>query len=131
MLIDSDIIIWFLKGDWQAAYLLNDLEVIQISAVTHMEILQGIRNKRELSETKKTFDRYNVQIIYISHDISKLAIALIERYALSHGLRFGDALIAATAITHQIKLYTINAKHFLPLKEEGLDVEVFRRKRTH
>jgi predicted nucleic acid-binding protein len=49
---------------------------------------------------------------------------LIERYALSHGLRLADALIGATAaLEHQLTLLTANVKHFAPI--EGLVLEQF------
>jgi len=41
----------------------------------------------------------------------------MEEYALSHGLRAGDAIIAATAAEHNIALCTSNAKHFKPIKD--------------
>jgi predicted nucleic acid-binding protein len=49
---------------------------------------------------------------------------LIEAYALSHHMRLADALIAATALTHQIPVLTGNGKHFMAIK--GLHVEIFK-----
>ena len=37
---------------------------------------------------------------------------LIEQFAKSHGLLIPDAIIAATAIIHEIPLYTENIKDF-------------------
>ena len=48
---------------------------------------------------------------------------LIDRYALSHGLQLGDALIAATALEYGLTVLTANDKHFNAI--EGLMVEVF------
>jgi predicted nucleic acid-binding protein len=39
-----------------------------------------------------------------------MAVALVEQYCLSHKLDLEDALIAATAIVNDIKLYTLNTK---------------------
>ncbi len=36
----------------------------------------------------------------------------MKTYALSHKLTIPDALIASTAIIHQIQLYTLNKKDF-------------------
>jgi predicted nucleic acid-binding protein len=40
----------------------------------------------------------------------------METLALSHDLRLGDALIAATAIEHGLTVLTANTKHFTPSK---------------
>jgi predicted nucleic acid-binding protein len=42
-----------------------------------------------------------------------MAVALVEQYCLSHKLDLEDALIAATAIVNDIKLYTLNTKDFI------------------
>ena len=36
----------------------------------------------------------------------------MEAYSLSHKLSVPDALIAATAIVHDVELYTLNVKDF-------------------
>lgn len=59
----------------------------------------------------------------ITPAISELAVELIDRLALSHGLRLADALIAATAIAHQSILLTANVKHFSAV--DGLTIEPF------
>jgi predicted nucleic acid-binding protein len=43
---------------------------------------------------------------------------------MSHGLRAGDALIAATAAENNLELVTSNAKHFKTIKE--LRIKVFK-----
>ena len=43
-------------------------------------------------------------------------IELIEIYSLSHKLSIPDALIAATALIHNIDLYTLNLKDFRFIK---------------
>lgn len=48
---------------------------------------------------------------------------LIDAYALSHGVQLGDALIAATALEHDLTVFTANAKHFGAI--DGLHIETF------
>jgi len=54
-----------------------------------------------------------LQIIHIQAEISDKAVKLVEKYALSHKLSIPDALIAATAIYHNLALYTLNVKDFI------------------
>jgi len=42
-----------------------------------------------------------------------LAVNFVKTYCLSHKLEFADALIAATAILHNVELYTLNRKDFV------------------
>jgi predicted nucleic acid-binding protein len=51
-------------------------------------------------------------VVQIDSDISKMAIELIEKFNLSHGLQIPDAIIGATAIIYDIPLYTYNIKDF-------------------
>ncbi len=83
---------------------------IAISAITLMELYQGMGNKSELARMKKAMRYYDV--VQIDNDISKMAIELIEKFNLSHGLQIPDAIIGATAIIYEIPLYTYNVKDF-------------------
>ena len=60
----------------------------------------------------------------LSENIGHRALIYIEEYSLSHGLRAGDAIIAATAAENNLTLVSGNAKHFRPIKE--LKLKVFR-----
>ena len=59
----------------------------------------------------------------VTEAITLRAIELMESLTLSHGLQMGDALIAATAIEHQLPVLTANVKHFGAVAE--LKVEAF------
>jgi predicted nucleic acid-binding protein len=63
---------------------------------------------------KKRIKYYDV--LEIDERVSRLSEKLIEKYALSHGLKIPDAIIGATAIVHEIEIYTYNIKdfHYLP-----------------
>jgi len=73
--------------------------------------MQGTRNKSESLQIKKKLKAYH--IIHFNEASSKLAIELIEKYRLSHGLLIPDAIIAATAIAFNLKLFTYNQKDFI------------------
>lgn len=86
------------------------LNAIVLSAVTVMELLQGMGNKEELAKMKKKIKYYD--IIQIDAEISAKAIEFVEIYKLSHGLQIPDAIIGATAVVYQLPLYTYNLKDF-------------------
>lgn len=121
MLIDSDVLVWLTRGHVGAAERLHALPTWRISAVTYIELAQGCRDKAELVRLKKGLAARGTEIVPITPAISERAAELIDRLALSHGMRLADALIGATAIEHQATLITANVKHFAAL--EGLTIE--------
>ncbi len=112
ILCDTNIIIEILKGNKRTINIIESigLENIAISSVTVMELYFGALNKRELNKIKKHLQALN--IVHFDTDISESAIKLIERVSKSHGLQIPDAIIAATAMTSKIKLFTFNLKDF-------------------
>ena len=83
---------------------------IVLSSITDMELFQGMGNKTELAQMMIKIKFYDV--VQIDEAISQKAIEFIELYKLSHGLQIPDAIIGATAVVHQIPLYTCNVKDF-------------------
>lgn len=124
MLFDSDIIIWHLKGNAKASKLIEKHPSKKFSIQSYMEILQGARNREEFKVIRRYLQEANFQLVLINEEISRRASFLIEEYALSHGMRVGDALIAATCLQNAEPLVTANAKDFRFLKE--LELLVFR-----
>ena len=112
ILCDTNIFISWFSGDIDTRKRLESigLEHILIPSVTVMELLQGMQNKKESSQLKKKLKAYH--IIHFNETTSKLTIELIEQFRLSHGLLIPDAIIAATAITFNLKLFTYNLKDF-------------------
>ena len=123
LLIDTDVLIWYLRGHAEAGRLLDSLAEPILSAVTYMELMQGCRDKRELSLLKKDMGMRGTRILPIDANISDRAVSLIEAHALSSGLQMADALIAATGLIHGLPLVTGNVRHFVAL--DGLLVERF------
>jgi predicted nucleic acid-binding protein len=113
ILCDTNIFISWFRGDMETITKLESigLDHILIPSVTLMELLQGTRNKAETIQLKKKLKAYHV--IHFNETTSKLTIELIEQYKLSHGLLIPDAIIAATALTYNIKLFTYNLKDFV------------------
>lgn len=123
MLVDTDVLIWHLRGYPQATQRLDQLPALTLSVVSYLEVLQGMRNKAELAAVRTMLQRRQASILPLTEAITKRAIALMESLTLSHGLQMGDALIAATALEHGSSLLTGNVKHFVAV--EHLIVEPF------
>ena len=112
ILCDTNVFIHAFNGNEIAVEELKiiGLERIAMSAITLMELYQGMGNKSELVQMKKKLRYYD--IVHVDSPISKMAIELIENYNLSHGLQIPDAIIGATAIIYSLPLYTYNIKDF-------------------
>ncbi len=123
-LLDTDVLIWYLKGNQKAYDLIHGLGDFAISSVTYMELVQGMRNKEELRILKRTLKQWRVKIIFINEEISSLALFYVEEYFLSHSMQLADALIGATCSNYGLKLHTANDKHYRVIKE--IEIEIFR-----
>jgi predicted nucleic acid-binding protein len=122
-LVDTDVLIWHLRGYPQATRRLDGLGALTLSAISWLEVLQGMRNKAELIAVKKMLDKRSARLLPVTEAITLRATELMESLTLSHGLQMGDALIAAAAIEHQLPVLTANVKHFGAV--EGLAIEAF------
>lgn len=117
-LIDSDIVIEILRSrdpgilaQWTS--LATTASEILFSPVTAAEVWAGAR-PNELQAVAQFFRLANC--IPVEYDIGQLAGEILSRFSKSHGLKIGDALIAATAIRSQSHLWTRNRKHY-PIPE--------------
>jgi len=124
LIIDTDVLIWYMRGNPEARNVIEKEEAFSVSVVTYAELLQGMRNKQELRELRSFFRAWNVRLLYISEDISAKAVFYMERHFLSGRLTFSDALISATSISCGDTLLTANDRHYRLIKE--IDLRVFR-----
>lgn len=124
ILVDTDVLIWNLRGTESAAELLDTNPGFQVSAVTYMELAQGVRDKAEFRTLHRALSFWDAKIIHISEAISARASFLVEQHALSDSMQLADALIAATALEHGLVLVTGNDKHYRVI--DGLELKIFR-----
>ncbi len=117
MLIDTDVLIWYMRGNEKAYQVVEKLENFFLSVVTYMELVQGLRNKKELNHLRKALHGWNAQILYVSEEISAKAMFYVEQHFLSHSMQLADALIGATAIAHGFPILTGNDKHYKVMKD--------------
>jgi predicted nucleic acid-binding protein len=113
VLCDTNILIEVYRSNSDIATKLKSIgrENIAISDITYAELLYGALNKRELREIQE--DLNSLFVYPVLPNISAMAVNLVGKYCLSHKLHILDALIAATAICHNLELYTLNIKDFI------------------
>jgi predicted nucleic acid-binding protein len=124
VIIDTDVLIWYMRGNERAYQLIEKLTEFSISVITYMELVQGMRNKNELNSLRKALHVWNTKILYLSEEISAKAMFLVEQHYLSHSLELADALIGSTAIHYGLPLVTANDKHYKIVK--GLKIKRFK-----
>ncbi len=114
MIIDTDVLIWYLRGNPRARDLLASLGHAerQVSVLAHMELCAGARGAGELREIDRMIEALFSRVLPIVEPVSALALRLMRRWAPTHGLRPIDAMVAATALGSKQALATGNARHF-------------------
>ena len=112
MIFDSDVLIWFFRGNEKAKKIVRENMPFSISAVSYMELLQGALNKQELLGIKKFIEQSKTSILTMNDEITHRAMDYVESYALSDSMELADALIAATAVENEDTLCTANGKHY-------------------
>ena len=125
MTFDTDVLIWYLRGNERARRLLTGVPFDRrvLPAMVYFELLQGCTGAQDV-RTLRMLTRQNFsRVLHISEEVSHRAASLLERYAVSRGLEAADALIAATALVNRQSLATGNATHYRVIR--GLDVVVF------
>jgi predicted nucleic acid-binding protein len=75
-----------------------------------MELYRGARSRLEEARIEGLFA--SARLLPVTIDIAQAAGRLAKHFQKSHGLDDLDALIAATAEHHGLKLATLNTKHF-------------------
>jgi predicted nucleic acid-binding protein len=109
-LIDTDVLIDFLRGQQQATRLVLALDTCYVSSISVAELYAGVRNNKELPALRALLD--DVSILAVDGAIAARAGELKAAFYPSHGLGLPDALIAATAKIQGLSLLTLNVKHF-------------------
>jgi predicted nucleic acid-binding protein len=124
VIFDTDIFIWVQRGNLKAAHLIEGENERLLSVQSYMELLQGAENRRQHEQTKSFLRDFGFSTLPLTENIGHRAAVYIEEYGLSHGLRAGDAIVAATAAEHGVMLCSSNAKHFSPIRD--LKTKIFR-----
>lgn len=106
---DTTVLVDYLRKNETARGFL-ERERPAISSVSRAELIYGAQDTPGLRKAMALCD--SLEELSFTEECTKDALRWLEKYHLSHGLFFLDALIAATAIEHDLTLVTHNVKHF-------------------
>ena len=112
MIFDTDILIWYERGNFKAAQLIQEVKIKFISVYTFLEFVQGARDKKHLQLIKNFFAHFNFNILPFTEPIGSTASEILLKHKLSNSIDLGDSIIAATAIENRLPLLSSNVKHF-------------------
>ncbi len=116
--IDSDVLIWHLRGEQRARDLLIQLQgnkgcELYIGAMQRAEIVFFMKTEEEPATT--TFlSQFKTQAV--NQDIIDTAGRLYRKWHPGCGIDVNDAILAATVMQTGGLIYTLNTKHF-PMPE--------------
>jgi len=112
-IVDTSVIIDFLRGRVEAKKLLENLQAaneLATHTVVVAETLSGARDLRDQREIERFFRRFRVHAISAAD--ADVSLDLLRQYRLSRGVGFLDCLIAATCLRLGLPVITLNDKHF-------------------
>lgn len=112
--IDSDILIWHLRGERKSLNLLKKLKnkegyKLWIGAIQRAEIVFFMR-KSEEKNTMLFLSQF--ETASIDQEIIDNAGSLYRTWNPNHGIDINDAILAATARKTGGIIYTLNVKHY-------------------
>ena len=113
-LVDTDVLIDFLRGHEQAVSFVNlESDRIILSSIVVVELYAGVRGGKGETE-QRTLDRFLslFRIVCVTAAIARLGGLYKRDYGKSHGISLADAVVAATATLENAELKTLNVKHY-------------------
>jgi predicted nucleic acid-binding protein len=111
--VDSDVLIWHLRGEARASGLFRTLtdegSELWTGAMQRAEVVFFMRPAEEAA-TLSFLSRFRTESV--TQGIVDLAGAFYRKWHPSHAIDANDALLAATAASTGGKIYTLNLKHY-------------------
>ena len=112
--IDSDVLIWHLRGNHKALRFLQRLHnseenELWTGAMQRAEILFFMKPEEE-TDTLLLLSKFKTAAI--DQRIIDTAAALYRRWQPSHGLDINDAILAATVMQTGGQIFCLNTKHY-------------------
>jgi predicted nucleic acid-binding protein len=110
-LLDTTVLVDLLRKNRVAQGWLSLVEPTPaMSVVSLTELYAGVRSRREEQDLLQL--EATIRPLTVERDIAVRAGVFVRLYEASHNIDDPDALIAATAEHHGLRLATLNVKHF-------------------
>ena len=112
--VDSDVLIWHLRGEAKVARLLQRLSAevgteLWVGALQRAEVVFFMR-PGEVAATRAFLSRFKTEPV--TQAIVDRGGDFYRQWHRSHGTDVNDAILAATAASTGGKIYTLNLKHY-------------------
>lgn len=112
-IIDSDVIIWFLRGRKDTVELLEKLEKSGVPACSPISIVEVQLGIKKEEEAKTSIFLNFLEVYPIEREIGNKAGEYLRKYKEKRiTLEIPDTIIGATCILHDLILVTYNPKHY-------------------
>jgi len=116
ILLDTDVLVDFLRGHEAAAFVSANVDRILLSALVVAELYSGVKGEVEEAALDDVVGLFRV--VEITAEVAKAGGLYRRDYGKSHGVGLADALLAAMAEAEGAELATLNTQHYPML--EGL-----------
>ena len=114
VLLDSTVLIDLSRGKYAASEFIDNSRnlgvLLAVSVISAMELIIGCRNKSEVTKAEQLIADFSV--LPMQPAISEKAYQWLLIYGKRHGLKIPDALIASTAVIHDMELAKDNVRDF-------------------
>ncbi len=120
MILDSDILIYFLKGKREVVAEMTKLESLYTTRINYTELIYGAYNSSKPAENLAKFREFLDNFIILEFDEKSSEIfAQIKAKLKKDGniIADMDLMIASISIANNMALVTNNHKHFSRIKE--------------
>lgn len=116
-LLDTDVIIWHLRGRPEVTMALRELQSFGVPSCSSLSILEVQVGVKKGEEAKTDLFLGSLKVFDVTRQIANKAGALVrEQRSKGVTLDLPDAVIAATCILHGLIFVTYNVKHY-PITE--------------
>jgi hypothetical protein len=116
VLVDTDVLVDFLRGHRKAVAFVNEhADRIILSSIVVAELYAGVKGDEEQAALDRFVSLFRV--VSVSAEIAKAGGLCRKDYGKSHGVGLADAILYATAEAENAELKTLNTKHYPMIKD--------------